>query len=207
MDEHMIPIIKKHFPSHKFLFAYRDCLPCSMSFYKAFGSLPQVMNNIYHANKELLSGDLRKLQQNPLARHGWLTYTNGYDMQFCLQVFRECKPHPNSFEYFVLSWATELRIISRHQSNGMHFHLLKYEDLQADPHSMVQGVFDYLDISADLLEIAYKSMEQDSQLDTYFSREKKIDNKSWVRTAESDQRCNAMLKAFDFPKLGAKTVL
>ena len=97
MDEHMIPIIKKHFPSHKFLFAYRDCLPCSMSFYKAFGRLPQVMNNIYHANKELLSGDLRKLQQNPLARHGWLTYTNGFDMQFCLQVFRECKPHPNSF--------------------------------------------------------------------------------------------------------------
>ena len=72
---------------------------------------------------------------------------------------------------------------------------------------MVQGVFDYLDISADLLEIAYKSMEQDSQLDTYFSHEKNIDNKSWVRTAESDQRCNAMLKAFDFPKLGAKTVL
>ena len=84
MDEHMIPIIKKHFPSHKFLFAYRDCLPCTMSFYKAFGRLPQVMNNIYHANKEFLSGDLRKLQQNPLARHGWLTYTNGYDMQFCL---------------------------------------------------------------------------------------------------------------------------
>ena len=63
---------------------------------------------------------------------------------------------------------------------------------------MVQGVFDYLDISADLLEIAYKSMEQDSQLDTFFSGEKKIDNKSWVRTAESDPRCNAMLEAFDF---------
>ena len=76
MDEHMILIIKKHFPSHKFLFAYRDCLPCSMSFYKAFGRLAQVMNNIFHANKELLSGDLRKLQQNPLARHGWLTYTH-----------------------------------------------------------------------------------------------------------------------------------
>ena len=91
MDEHMIPIIKKHFPSHKFLFAYRDCLPCSMSFYKALGRLPQVMNNIYQIYH------LRKLQQNPLARHGWLTYTNGFDMQFCLQVFRECKPHPNSF--------------------------------------------------------------------------------------------------------------
>ena len=89
----------------------------------------------------------------------------------------------------------------------MHFHLLKYEDLQADPHSMVQGVFDYLIISADLLEIAYKSIEQVSQLDTYFSSEKRIDNKLWVRTAESDRRCNAMLKAFDFSKLDVKTVL
>lgn len=57
-EHHMIPIIKKRFPSHEILFVYRDCLPSAKSSYKALGQSPLVKYNLSHAYHEILQGNL-----------------------------------------------------------------------------------------------------------------------------------------------------
>lgn len=206
-DEHMIPIIRKHFPSHKLLFAYRDCAPCSSSFYKSFGRDPSLMNDVAHTCKELSRDNDDGLHRNAIARSTWLFFTNGYNTEFCLKVFKKCKPYPNGFEFFVLSWVTKLALISEFQKEGINFHLLKYEDLQKDPVSVIQTLFTHLGVSSELIGLARKTMKQDSQAGTSFSQESKKSNRDWLRTPDSDMRCNALLREFNLPSLDSATVL
>ena len=198
IDEHMVSIIRKHFPSHHIVFAWRDCLPCATSYFKAFGHLPVLVNNVVHANREIADKS-RKLSDS--GRVGWLWHTNGYDLDFCLRILKTHKPQPNAFEWFVMLWAAKVSMMAQYRRDGIKFKPLKYERLRKDTAGIVTELFQYLDIPLDLVEIALKTMEFDSQAGTFFSHEERVDHESWSRTPESDRRCNGILRDFGLPDL------
>ena len=102
---------------------------------------------------------------------------------------------------------TKLALISEFQKEGINFHLLKYEDLQKDPVSVIQTLFTHLGVSSELIGLARETMKQDSQAGTFFSQESKKSNRDWLRTPDSDMRCNALLREFNLPSLDSATVL
>lgn len=201
IDEHMIPVIRRRFPSHYVLFAYRDCLPSANSSYKAFGHMPYLLNTLVHANRELLKGET---DLSDSGRTGWLLHTNGYALQLCLRILKLYRPRPNGFEWFVLRWAAKIHQMRRFQTDGVHFKPLYFDDLIQDPVPTISDLFKYVGVSLDLVGEAHKAMSQDSQAGMSFSHEKRVNRKSWHRTPDSDSRCNDLLKAFVLPDLDSK---
>ena len=125
----------------------------------------------------------------------------------CLQVFRDHKPEPIAFEWQVMYWSVKVKMMMEYRKDGIPFKALKYEELCEDPVGTITDLFKHLDISLNLVEMAYKTMELDSQAATSFSHKKRVDLRSWSRTPESDRRCNGILQAFGLPDLDSDLVL
>lgn len=111
---------------------------------------------------------------------------------------KEHKPQPNVFEWYVMSWSAKVSLMAQYRKNGIYFKSLKYEGLLRDPIGNITEVFKHLNISLNLVEVAHQTMEQDSQAGTFIGQAKRVDNESWVRTPQSDRKCNVILKDSQF---------
>mgnify|MGYP001800723285 CR=1 FL=1 len=203
LDEYMIPVIKKHFPSHRLLFSYRDCLPSAMSYYNSFGHEPWLLHMMHHTNSET-SGRPDWTFLSDTARFGWLILTNGFNLKFLKTLVGKCRPKPNGFEWSILLWASRVAMIREYLASGINIKTLRYDDLRRDPVDTVCDLFSHLGISLDLISLALEAMKIDSQASASCSHKKRVSNKCWVRTSESDQRCNSMLETFNFPDLDSE---
>ena len=95
-------------------------------------------------------------------------------------------------------------MIREYLASGINIKTLKYDDLRGDPVDTVCDLFSHLGISLDLISLALEAMKIDSQASASCSHKKRVSNKCWVRTSESDQRWNLMLETFDFPDLDSE---
>lgn len=203
LDDYLPPIILKHFPHHKMMFAYRNTLPCAASYEKAFGWVPLVKMEIGYLVWDMLVPKPTSYH----SRRGKIYYGSGYDPIKSDKAIQAAKPHNSSFEWFVLLWATKVSIMLQHIQSGIKIKPAKYEDLQGDPKGTIRGVFDYLGLSSDLMDLAYAAMELDSQAGLFFSQQNRSALESWCRTEAAVERCNQMLKIFDLPDLDSNFVV
>lgn len=199
-DMYMIPIISKHFPEHKMLFGYRDCLPSSKSYFKAF----------YDPTSELILHlaaiapfDSSKID---IVRFSRALFTGCFNPPACIEVIRLKQPK-SFFEWCVLKWAANIAAIQNAQSDGHLIKCLQYGKLVSSPRELVKDLFNHLGISEDLLEVAMDSFQTDSQAGTYISQQKMSENKPWKRTKEVVEKCNGILEEFSLPDLDSSLYL
>ena len=202
LDDHMIPIIHKHFPKHKMVFAYRNTLGCATSYERAFGWLPMVKQDC----KRLVNA---MFEDKPTgsARTMKIFYTNGFDPARCDKAIWRAKLSCSPFEWFVVLWAAKVSTVVQCINQGIDIKPAKYEYLQDDPKQTIREIFRYLGLSDDLLEIACKAMQPDSQAGLVFSQQNRTARGIWQRTEEAVQRCNSILKSFELPDLDSDFVV
>mgnify|MGYP001796051762 FL=1 len=197
LDDYLIPIIHKHFPHHKMMFAYRNILPCAASYERAFGWLPMIKYELHYLIRDMFTCKPSKYH----SRRCKLWYTSGYDPARCDKAIKAARPTLSGFEWFVLLWATRSSIVLQNKQNGIRIKPAKYEHLQKDPKGTIKDVFNYLELPGEFIDVAYQAMELDSQAGLFFSQQNKTVHEQWHRTQEAVNRCNKMLKIFDFPDL------
>lgn len=197
LDDHMIPIIHKHFSSHKFIFAYRSAKACAASYQKAFGWLPILTKQLRRLMNDLDTTEPKSED----ARIMRLWYTNGYDPAICDQAIKSGKLTNSSFEWFVLLWAAKVKMAQKCRESGIRMKPAKYEHLQKDPKRTIHEIFAYLKLSDEHLDVACKAMELDSQAGLFFSQQNKTTHDSWVRTDDAVERCSRLLRVFGLPDL------
>lgn len=200
-DDHMIPVIAKHFPEHRILFAYRNALPSGISFYKAFASIPFMKNKDAHLSRKPF--DTSPYSSVKTTR---LFYTNGYDWDMCKRVIDETRPQ-GTFEWYMFMWSVKVTLALEARQKGISIQPIKYEHLQSQPRATVTEVFEYLGIPLEQVDTAMKALEEDSQENTFFSRKRRSRFADWERTEESVRRSNAILKAFNLPNLNSDYVM
>lgn len=202
LTEHMIPIINKRFPKHKIMFAYRDILPSAKSYQRFLGP-----NIFYEQRFKQVKADIDNEAPIGRSRFGRLFFTSGCDIKACTKAIKDSDLQPYVFEWFVLQWAARMRIMMRHQSNGISLKCIKYDDLNRDTKGTISKVFSYLGISLDAVDLAAKAIEQDSQAGLVFSKENRVKDQGWTRTDEAVERCNIVLTSFGFTDLNAKVTM
>lgn len=200
-DDHLIPIIAKHFPEHRMLFAYRNVLPSGVSFYKAFASIPFMKNKDAHLSKNPF--DTSPYSSVKTTR---LFYTNGYDWDMCKRVIDEVRPQ-GTFEWYMFMWAAKVTATLEARLKGVVIQPIKYEHLQSQPKITITKVLDYLGIPTEYVDTALKALEDDSQENTFFSRKRRARFADWIRTDESVRRCNQILQAFNLPSLDSDYIM
>lgn len=200
LDHHAVPIIQKRFPNQKIMFGYRDTLGSAKSYYKAFGSDPWINFSL----KYFLNRKLTILPPVGRVRGMWFMFSNGYDLSFCSQTMQTAGTDPSVFEWFTMLWCCIVTMMRNFQANGVKFKSIKYEELQASPKKTIAGVFDYVGISASLVDTALAAMDRDSQAGAYFSKDNREVNRTWVSTEKSLNMCNHILMKFGFPNLDAE---
>ena len=195
-DVHKIPKICKRFPKHKILFGYRDVLPSARSYFQAFAADMEFLVD-YCINpwlKKVRYDDVR-------ARQSWLLFTNGYDKDQSLAAIRLAMPDPSIMEWYVLSWAGIMIMMSEFQLKGVPFKSIKYEDLKTQPAELLQRVFEYLGIPTRYTNLALQTLKEDSQTGLFFDHDKRKHLAVWTRTGSSVSKCNAILDHFNLPDL------
>ena len=201
IDHHIIPVLRKRFPNHRIVFAYRDALPSAKSYYTAFESIPLSVFGVKMLNM------ISSLPPRSVSRHLWLWYTNGYNMELCFKTIRSVMPGTGFVEWYVLLWAATVSMMKEFSDAGIPIINIKYEDLQADPKLQVSNLFRMLSIPQEYVDRALQAMDQDSQAGMFLSLENRKKNKSWKRSDDSVERCNRILKAFNLPALDSSTNL
>lgn len=197
LDEYMVGVIRKRFPSHKILFGYRNVLPCAMSYHKAFGWITSVQRRLKY-----VVDDMENIPPtNGEARVGWLFNTAGFDPNQCVKAVKTAGLTFDTFEWFVLLWAIKVTLLQDSSLTGAKIKHVKYEHLLGNPKGVISDVFEYLDINSDLVEQALQAMKHDSQDGLFFSHKNRTGFRSWKRTDESVRRCNQVLRVFNLPDL------
>ena len=67
---------------------------------------------------------------------------------------------------FPYKWIQSTVLLDKHRKDGIQFKPLKYDSLRKDPVAYITEIFKYLELPLDLVGIAHKTMELDSQAGT-----------------------------------------
>ena len=202
LDDHMIPIIHKHFPKHKMVFAYRNSLGCAASYERAFGWMPMLKSDC-----QSVVDTMFEERPTGAARTMKLFYTNGFDPTMCNKAIRKAILECSPFEWFIVLWSSKVTTVLQCMDQGIDIKPAKYEYLQKNPKQTIRDIFRYLGLSSDLLETACKAIELDSQAGLFFSQQNRTSHAKWQRTKDAVQRCNIILKSFELPDLDSDFVV
>lgn len=184
LDDTIVPVIRKIFPSHKLLLATRNVSPSARSFALA-GTL------VFYVGSVILSWN--PLSSWESAREVRTFFTNGMSTPRVQEILREVRPQ-NFLEWVVILWSIRLRMYQREPSM---FHV-RYEDLVSDQRGTLTRVFGHVGVPAEQIEIAAEALQRDSQGASEFGKEMRNKNTPWKRTKESLARCNRILELFGF---------
>ena len=85
---------------------------------------------------------------------------------------------------------------------------VKYESLLSNQRAAISDLFHYLDVSADLVDIAADALQCDSQAGLSIRRtDEVLPRRTWSRTDDSVQRCNIILRLFNLPEIDSPLVM
>ena len=202
VDEPMLKVVPKLFPEHKLTFTYRNVLTNAGSYHQCYMRWPLVLNYIRHL-------EIDPFNKNPTGqlRVARLVYNNGFDVELCAKAIEESKLKAVIFEWFVLKWAAKIRAVLDAKAEGIEIKPVKYEFLLKDLRKSVTQLFEYLEVSADLIPKALAAASADSLAGTFISRDAKARNTRWNRTTDGVNRCNKVLEIFGLPDLDTDYVM
>ena len=191
---HIIPVLQKRFPHHRFLFAYRDAVGAGKSYVQTFSQTTMIAWYVYR----LLNPNLGpKIATNKKARQAWLWFTHGHSPNLCLNALRELGRNPQLMEWTILLWACIVSTIKEFQHHGFSIKSIKFDDLLDSPHQTISELFQHLSIPSVLVWRSLDAMKQHIH-----DREGNQKNTSpWIKTEESVRKCNTILRVFNLPDL------
>ena len=196
-DEYLIRVIRECFPGHKMLLAYRDITPSITSYFMSFKNFPHL---IYAMNR---------LNSSAVDDSSWFNamnraeFTNGYEFNFFKEIYLYTKPWTGC-QWYTFLWCAKVYTMQQALKNGAKIKAIKYDSLVENRRTTVAEVFDYLDISAENVDVACEALNYDSQagvaMVSWESRRKE-EKSAWRNDAKVTSNCNSILSAFGLPNL------
>ena len=202
VTDQMVPIIQRRFPKHKILFSYRDALSCAKSYHKITKAIPMMKRRI-----EIMYSDLENPNPTGESRTSRLYWASSSQAIHLQHTYRVAKLQPNIFEWYVLLWATKVKLFQQYQRDGIPIKCVYYDHLVQSPKAYITRVFEYLGISLTHNEAAAQSMNYDSQAGLTFSRDKQAAVSTWCRDGAQVNRCNTVLSMLELPDLDSKYMM
>lgn len=187
LEDHWVGCIRKKFPKHQFLFAYRNVKPAGKSFYN--GIAPFYFDAI-------LALSINPFSQYYPASRQRIMCSGGYLIPFVTQLLQQVRPH-SYVEWYTLQWSVKMHLFCREFGNDIL--TLRYEELRANQMETLGKMFDYLGISGENIQLAVEALKPDSQEGTPVSQKARAANPQWIRKEDEVVRCNSILKAFNLP--------
>ena len=118
---------------------------------------------------EIMYGDLDNPNPTGESRTSRLYWASSSQAIHLQHAYRVAKLQPNIFEWYVLLWATRVKLFQQYQRDGIPIKCVYYDHLVRSPKAYIIRVFEYLGISLAHVEAAAQSMNYDSQAGLTFS--------------------------------------
>lgn len=199
-DTHLLEAVSEYLNDLTIMHCYRNALPSAESWYYTLSKLAEISPLLYLLERAKQDG----WHESRVLKEIVHIYTQSWPES--IDILQQVGPE-GLFEWFLVIWCTFNCRIRAAKESGTKIACIKYEDMQHDNEGVIKKLFNHLEIDPTLFEVATEATRSDSQSNTFLSRDKRIGNRCWVRTTESDKRSNTILAKMGFPNLDGDFLL
>ena len=198
-DVHLQIPVYRYFKNMTVLHAYRNALPSAKSWYNSLDGFDRILP----MQKTHERMNMPACRSEYIVKEFFDLYTQSYPEWTAF--VDKMKPR-NLFEWFLLLWCSFNHGVRLAEEEGIKVKYVKYEDFQENKETCIRKVFNYLGVDPSFVPLAMDATKADSQTGTVIAHEERKQNRHWIRTEESVNRCNQILEFMRFPDLDADFV-